>query len=237
MICSFTFVTYSCKSLHSKDTITPEYDFKYDLYSHVKWYYRANLKYPSVNDLFNYYWKIVNEANNNKFSSYNDFNLATQKNVTGRENLLHNLSLYKDKIAFRNKNKSMDIFLNGRKWMTIEFDLCEMIKEKSPHFTYFYDTSCNHYKDFDYENCFYNIRKEIREDYLTDTLQWSKTHLCLLRYNRDKGYEIYCPSNCVIIQNAYLNKLGCALDTFLLNRDIQMIQFVTNLPDSYFMSK
>lgn len=33
-----------------------------------------------------------------------------------------------------------------------------------------------------------------------------------------------------IKQNVYLNKLGCALDTFLLNRDVQMIQFVTNLP-------
>ena len=41
-------VIYSCKSLPSEGGNSIDYDFKFDLYSHVKWYYRANLKYPSV---------------------------------------------------------------------------------------------------------------------------------------------------------------------------------------------
>ena len=68
----------------------------------------------------------------------------------------------------------------------------------------------------------------------TDTMQRSKFQPCLLRYDRDRGYQLYSPSKSRIKQSIYLNKLGCALDTFLLNRDIQMIQFVTNLPEDYF---
>jgi hypothetical protein len=109
-----------------------------------------------------------------------------------------------------------------------------MIKKKSSLFTYFYNSSGYCSKDFDYEEEFYIIRKEIRNKYVTDTMQRSKFQPCLLRYDRDRGYQLYSPSKSRIKQSIYLNKLGCALDTFLLNRDIQMIQFVTNLPEDYF---
>ena len=55
-------VLYSCKSIALYDTST-DYDFKFDLYSQVKMYFRANLKYPTVNELWNYCWKITNEVN------------------------------------------------------------------------------------------------------------------------------------------------------------------------------
>ena len=118
--------------------------------------------------------------------------------------------------------------------MKFKFDLCEMIKKKSSLFTYFYNSSGYCSKDFDYEEEFYIIRKEIRDKYVTDTMQRSKFQPCLLRYDRDRGYQLYSPSKSRIKQSIYLNKLGCALDTFLLNRDIQMIQFVTKLPEDYF---
>lgn len=54
-------VLYSCKSIALYDTST-DYDFKFDLYSQVKMYFRANLKYPTVNELWNYCWKITNEV-------------------------------------------------------------------------------------------------------------------------------------------------------------------------------
>ena len=44
-------VLYSCKSIALYDTST-DYDFKFDLYSQVKMYFRANLKYPTVNELW-----------------------------------------------------------------------------------------------------------------------------------------------------------------------------------------
>ena len=60
-------VLYSCKSIALYDTST-DYDFKFDLYSQVKMYFRANLKYPTVNELWDYCWKITNEVNDNTFS-------------------------------------------------------------------------------------------------------------------------------------------------------------------------
>lgn len=224
-------VLCSCKSLPSKESNLPGYDFKFDLYSHVKWYYRANLKYPSIEELYDYCWGIVNDANGNKYASFNDFEKATQKNVTGRESLLHHLSLYKDDISFEKKDKSMDILWKGKKWMKIKIELCEMIKEKSYLFTYFYKSPNNYSKDFNYEESFLSVKKEIRDKYLTDSVQRGKLQTCLLRYDRDEGYQVFYPSGNRLNSNAYLSKLGCALDTFLLNRDIQMIQFVTNLPE------
>ena len=227
-------VIYSCKSLPSEGGNSIDYDFKFDLYSHVKWYYRANLKYPSVGELKNFCWKIIDDANDNTFSSFSDFEKSINKKRTGREDLLQYLSMHKDDLSFEIKNKSMDVFWKGKKWMKFKFDLGEMIKKKSSLFTYFYNSSGYCSKDFDYEEEFYIIRKEIRDKYVTDTMQRSKFQPCLLRYDRDRGYQLYSPSKSRIKQSIYLNKLGCALDTFLLNRDIQMIQFVTNLPEDYF---
>ena len=75
-------VLYSCKSIALYDTST-DYDFKFDLYSQVKMYFRANLKYPTVNELWDYCWKITNEVNDNTFLSFDDFDKAAYKNVSG----------------------------------------------------------------------------------------------------------------------------------------------------------
>ena len=117
--------------------------------------------------------------------------------------------------------------------MKIKIELCEMIKEKSFLFIYFYKSTNDYDKDFNYEESFLEITKEIRDKYLTDSVQQGKLQTCLLRYDRDKGYQVFCPPDKRISSNTYLSKLGCALDTFLLNRDIQMVQFVTNLPKHY----
>ena len=94
--------------------ISIDYDFKFDLYSHVKWYYRANLKYPSVEELKNFCWKIIDDANDNTFSSFSDFEKSINKKRTGREDLLQYLSMHKDNLSFEIKNKSMDVFWKGK---------------------------------------------------------------------------------------------------------------------------
>lgn len=67
-----------------------------------------------------------------------------------------------------------------------------------------------------------------------DTAICYKYDTCLLRYSTSKGYQVWCPSNKKMEESSYLRKLGCALDTFLLHRDVYMIQFVSRLPQSYF---
>ena len=96
-------VIYSCKSLPSEGGNSIDYDFKFDLYSHVKWYYRANLKYPSVEELKNFCWKMIDDANDNTFSSFSDFEKSINKKRTGREDLLQYLSMHKDDISFEIK--------------------------------------------------------------------------------------------------------------------------------------
>lgn len=108
-----------------------------------------------------------------------------------------------------------------------------MIADNGYKFVYFYDMQGNYSLDFDYEEDFQKIRKEVRDKCVPDTTLWSEFHTCLLRFDRIKGYQLYYPSKNKIKENIYLKELGCALDNFLLNRNLQMIQFVTNLPQSY----
>ena len=106
-------VLYSCKSIALYDTST-DYDFKFDLYSQVKMYFRANLKYPTVNELWNYCWKITNEVNDDTFLSFDDFDKAAYKNVSGREEFLQHLSLYKKEISFQFKKGAMFVFWKNK---------------------------------------------------------------------------------------------------------------------------
>ena len=48
--------------------------------------------------------------------------------------------------------------------------------------------------DFDYEEDFQKIRKEVRDKCVPDTTLWSEFHTCLLRFDRIKGYQLYYPS-------------------------------------------
>lgn len=106
-------VLYSCKSIALYDTST-DYDFKFDLYSQVKMYFRVNLKYPTVNELWNYCWKITNEVNDDTFLSFDDFDKAAYKNVSGREEFLQHLSLYKKEISFQFKKGAMFVFWKNK---------------------------------------------------------------------------------------------------------------------------
>lgn len=226
----FILLLYGCKSVSLSSDIPADYDLKFDIYSHIKWYFRANLKYPSVDELRNFCWEIINEANNNTFSSFNEYENASQKKTTGREELLQCLSSNGNKISFKQEKEVMYVLWKGRKWIKIELNLCDMIKSRGYLFTYFYNSSGHNFKDFDYEEQFRKIEKEIYHKYAKGT----KYQPCLLKYDRNKGYEVYCSSSNETKQSVYLKKMECVLDTFLINRDIQMIQFVTNLPQSHF---
>lgn len=106
IFCGLLLVLYGCKST-TLNAGSTDYDFKFDLYSQIKMYFRANLKYPTIDELWNNCWKTTNEANNNIFFSFNDFDKATYKNVTGREELLRHLLLYKKDISIQLKKNSM----------------------------------------------------------------------------------------------------------------------------------
>lgn len=237
ILIGFVLIFCSCRSITLSNDIPADYDFKYDIYSHIRMYFRANLKYPSVDELRNFCWEIINEANDNIFSSFEEYDNAPQKIATGREDLLRCLLSNSNEISFEQETKAMYVLWKGRKWIKIEFDLCEMIKTRSYLFTYFYDSDGHYTMDFDYAEELYKMGRDMREKYLTDSVHFNGFKPSLLRYDRNKRYQVCCPLNCEVKQNAYFNEFGCALDTFLLNRDIQMVQFVIGLPECYFVRK
>ena len=63
----------------------------------------------------------------------------------------------------------MFVLWKNKKWFKIEFDLGEMIADNGYKFAYFYDTQGNYSLDFDYEEDFQKIRKEVRDKCVPDT--------------------------------------------------------------------
>lgn len=61
ILIGFVLIFCSCRSITLSNDIPADYDFKYDIYSHIRMYFRANLKYPSVDELRNFCWEIINE--------------------------------------------------------------------------------------------------------------------------------------------------------------------------------
>ena len=86
------------------------------------------------------------------------------------------------------------------------------------------------FKKLQFLHSFINLRKNICQKYYFDQELKRASENILLRYNRDTGYKVFCSTKVDIDKNDYLKELGCSLDTFLLNRNIQMIQFITTVP-------
>ena len=68
----------------------------------------------------------------------------------------------------------MFVLWKNKKWFKIEFDLGEMIADNGYKFVYFYDMQGNYSLDFDYEEDFQKIRKEVRDKCVPDTTLWSE---------------------------------------------------------------
>ena len=63
---------------------------KYDLSRYIKDYYCIYLKYPTVNELCDFCWDIVNSANEYRFRTYCEYQNEERLNIngTGAEYLL-----------------------------------------------------------------------------------------------------------------------------------------------------
>lgn len=106
-------VLYSCKSIALYDTST-DYDFKFDLYSQVKMYFRCELKYPTVRTLELFVENNQNEVNDDTFYHLMTLIRLAYKNVSGREEFLQHLSLYKKEISFQFKKGAMFVFWKNK---------------------------------------------------------------------------------------------------------------------------
>lgn len=226
---------YSCKSsfLIFESTDYTLQRFEYDISRYVKLYYTSYLEYPDTEKLWLYCWEITNSANNYRFQSFTDYEKAGPKdtNATGAESFLRFLSNNKKRISLKKEKGKLLVLLNGKEILLINHDYCEMKNDqREQHNLYRLFDSLGVSKpiDFDDEKTFYNLRKQIHQKHYSSKPTQESYEKVLLRYDRDRGYKVYCLS-ASIDENDYLKELATALDTFLLNRKEQMIQFVTDM--------
>lgn len=208
---------------------------EYDLFRYVKSYYCIYLEYPSIEELYTYCWGITNSANDFRFQSFADYAKApkSETNGTGAEDFLCFLSENKTNLTFIEKRGKLQVLWKGRKAFQLDYDYCKMkdnYRDKWKFYCFFDSIDAFTPMSFDDEDTFIRLRKEIYQKYYSDRLLQPSSKTILLRYNRDTGYKVFCPTEVDVYANNYLKELGCALDTFLLNRNVQMIQFITVVP-------
>ena len=234
ILCGFMFVLCSCRSV-KLNNVSSDYNFKYDLYHHIKLFYRVYLRYPTVVELQHFCWEMINEINDNAFTSFDEYESSLTAIAAGHDDLLRCLLSNTDYISFKRATNGLYVLLGGKKWIKIELDVCEMLKN-GRYLTYIYD-SVGHEIPIDdgFVDSLYSGMKAICQKHLPDSmLVDDDAQLCLLRYERNVRYQVYCPLNYKIEQNDHMSELGCFLDTFLLKRNAQTIQIATVFPQSYF---
>lgn len=234
ILCGFMLVLCSCRSV-KLNNVPLDYNFKYDLYHHIKLFYRVYLRYPTVAELQLFCWEMINEINDNIFTSFDEYENSLTAVAAGHDDLLRCLLSNDDYISFKQATDGLYVLLGGKKWIKIELDVCEMLKS-GRYLTYIYD-SVGHNIPIDdaFVDSLYSGMKAIRQKHLPDSiLVDDDARLCLLRYERNVGYQVYCSPSYGIEQNAHMIELGCFLDTFLLKRNAKTIQIKAVFPQSYF---
>lgn len=234
ILCGFMLLLCSCRSV-KLNNVPFDYDFKYDLYHHIKLFYRIYLRYPTVSELQHFCWEMINEINDNAFTSFDEYKNSLTAIAAGHDDLLQCLLSNADYISFKQATDGLYVLLGGKKWIKIELDVCEMLKS-GRNLTYIYD-SVGHNIPIDdiFVDSLYSGMKAVRQKHLPDSMLLDDdAQLCLLRYERNVGYQVYCSLNSKIEQNAHMSDLGSFLDTFLLKRNAQTIQIATVFPQSYF---
>lgn len=91
---------------------------------------------------------------------------------------------------------------------------CVRDAKNGRYLTYIYD-SVGHEIPIDdvFVDSLYSGMKAICQKHLPDSmLVDDDAQLCLLRYERNVRYQVYCPLNYKIEQNDHMSELGCFLD-------------------------
>ena len=101
-------------------------DLAYDVNRYVKLYYCDYLKYPTVDELYTYCWRITNSANDFCFQSFTEFEKVEKMktNGTGVENLLRFMLKNKTDLAFRQSRGELYVLWKGKKAFRVNYDYC-----------------------------------------------------------------------------------------------------------------
>ena len=99
-------------------------DLAYDVNRYVKLYYCDYLKYPTVDELYTYCWRITNSANDFRFQSFTEFEKVEKMktNGTGVEDLLRFMLKNKTDLAFRQSRGELYVLWKGKKAFRVNYD-------------------------------------------------------------------------------------------------------------------
>ena len=78
----FFFLLLGCVSSRPEKDVAI-HDLQYDLSRYIKDYYCIYLKYPTVNELCDFCWDIVNSANECRFRTYCEYQNEERLNING----------------------------------------------------------------------------------------------------------------------------------------------------------
>lgn len=223
-----------CMSFRVKES--EEQELLYDVHRYVRGYYCIYLQYPTVDELFEYCWNMTNGVNDYRFQSYSEYMKVKEDAYTaGSENILNFLHRNRKDIQFVESNGNLIFYFKSKKMLVFNYDYCSLQKDREMTWEFFHlfdSTGIRRVVNNDEED-FFSMREEVRQEWLLlrDLKPNVFRYPTLLRYSRKTGYTFFCPINPMLHENSYLKNLGVALDTFLLNRNMETIQCVTLIPD------
>lgn len=207
-------------------------NFGFDFYRYTRDYYSIYLRYPSKDELLNYCWDMTNIANGERFKNIEEF---LSYGEDDDESFL--LFYYRnfDNILFEENDGELYIHYEDGQTMHLNLGYCDVLEHNSPKLSLF----C-HACLFDSLGTIQRIGDADDDVLITlithfqksiDPLYEKKYQRMLLRYNLHSKYRVCCPIELdTIVTNESFKNLALSLDTFIINRGAETIQFIMTVP-------
>ena len=138
-----------------------------------------------------------------------------------------------DNILFQKEGQILVILWQSKLLQTVHLNYCDLINESYNRWNFFsFFDSLGNYKRIDNdEEDFIAMRKKVKQKYQSvDNGQGEILKPYLIRYDRISKYAFLCPQDSEIASKPYLKDFEILLDSFLLKKKMQMIQFVSFIP-------
>ena len=210
-----------------------------NLYWRVNDFYDAYLRYPeTLDELSDFIWQIVNAEY--EYKSFDLYLKSAPPIFTRDAKTLDFILNNRDKMHMAQKQGRLIITYKHKK-IEIQKNVCkdlEMPLEKS-HFIYklntceIFDSDGRIMRNY-YNDDFIELLTSVKKQYLCKhpNIDVNKLIYSAFRYNKHDGLVMLCPQVKVNIKNnLYLKDLSFSLDTFINERDINIIQFIIGVPN------
>lgn len=203
-------------------------DLGFRLYNGIENFYYQYLKYPQTREeLTEFFWDWLNFSNEYKFSSFNHYLNAKEKNEFPElENVISFLNYYGKEIKIE---ISHNIF-------TLKFrdNIIKMERDFCDDKNIFWDNKFKNYRiitydslgkknKINYEDELFSIYKDITHNYSHKTFRIvdgdTLANFYLFKYSKEESFKFLCNDEPEEKNMSFLKQLKDSLDTFLVNHN------------------